>query len=1266
MNGDEQTKEQLLNELAELRRYIAELEKSENKGKRTEKAQPSSENFYKAVFENTKTATAILGEDDTILLANGELEQLTGYTREEVEGKKKWTEFIARKDELEWMKEYRRLRLIDPLSVPQKYEFQIVDRKGRVKDILTTVAKIPGKKQTLTTLLDITEQKRTEEALGKRIVALTQPLDDIKNIAFEDLFNLSELQRLQDVLADSWGVAVLLTHPDGTAITQPSNFTSFCEFIRKSEKGLKNCQNSDAELGRYNPAGPVIHKCLSAGLWGAGASITVAGRHIASWLIGQVRNEAQSEEEILEYAREIGIEEAAFREAFLKVPVMSQEKFEQIAHALFALANQLSAITYQNIQQARFIAERKRAEEALRQSEERFRGIYEESPLGIELYDRNGTLLDINRACLDIFGISDVKALKGVKLFENPNLSEECKAQLRRGENVRVEMPFDFGKVTARNWYETTKRGVIYLDVLITPLKGVSKEADIGYLVHTKDITKRKQVEAALQESEKQVRRKLDAILSPEGDIGALELSDIIDTEKIQKLMDEFFDLTNLPMTITDLNGKVLVGIGWQDICTNFHRVNPESRRLCIESDLELTSNVQVGTFKKYRCKNNMWDIATPIMLGDKCVGNIFMGQFLFDEEKPDYETFRQQARKYGFVEQEYIAALDRVPRWSEKTINKAMSFFTIFAGIIGNLGYSNIKLANALEERKRAEEELQKSEAILHSVFKTTPVGLCIMKDRVFQSVNKAWLDICGYSESDLVGHTPRMLYENEEEYERVGRELFTNLAKRGLTSVQTTHRRKDGSFRDVILAAAPLLQENASLGAIVTVEDITKRKKAEFALRQSEEKYRRLHESITEAFASVDMNGRIVESNRAYQSMLGYSEEELCHLTYSDITPEKWHALEKSIVEEQIVLHGYSNVYEKEYQRKDGSVFPVEISTFLIRDDAGNPVGMWAIVRDITERKKLETELNAARDYLRTVFNNVYDAIFVHDLDGKVIDVNDKMLEMYSISREEAVGLNITRDYSATDESMEELRSNWNKVMSGEHIFTEWKARRPKDGSIFDVEVYLSKLVLSDGDYILANVRDITERKLAEEALKESEKKYNQFFKTSRDCVFITNDGILIDINDAAVELLGYSNREELLQVKVPDLYAEPEAEAKHFRIIAEYGYGKEYPVDFRRKDGSIRHTLVTSAARFDTNGNLIGFQGTVRDVTEQRRNEEELRRYREKLEDLVAERTRELEDKTKNLQEVNTALNVLLKKRDQDKKNLEENFVANIGSM
>ena len=216
---------------------------------------------------------------------------------------------------------------------------------------------------------DITDHKRAEEALEKRITALTQPLDAAEEIAFEDLFSLSEIQRLQDLYAEAFGLAALITRPDGTPITQPSNFSELCgEIIRKNPKGVKNCNRSDAMIGQHNPFGPIIQPCLSAGLCNAGASITVGGHHVANWLIGQVRNETQTEEEIMPYAREIGADETAFRAAYRKVPVMSQEQFERLAHVLFELANQISTTAYQNVQQARFIAERKRAEEALRQA----------------------------------------------------------------------------------------------------------------------------------------------------------------------------------------------------------------------------------------------------------------------------------------------------------------------------------------------------------------------------------------------------------------------------------------------------------------------------------------------------------------------------------------------------------------------------------------------------------------------------------------------------------------------------------------------------------------------------------------------------------------------------------------------------------------------------------------------------------------------------------------------------------------------------------
>ncbi|MHB8910114.1 MAG: PAS domain S-box protein [Syntrophales bacterium] len=147
----------------------------------------------------------------------------------------------------------------------------------------------------------------------------------------------------------------------------------------------------------------------------------------------------------------------------------------------------------------------------------------------------------------------------------------------------------------------------------------------------------------------------------------------------------------------------------------------------------------------------------------------------------------------------------------------------------------------------------------------------------------------------------------------------------------------------------------------------EITERKRAEERLRESEAKYRRLHETMTDAFVRIDMTGRIQEANRAYQAMLGYAEEELLQRTNGDLTPEKWHALEKGMIADQVLVRGHSQVYEKEYCRKDGTLFPVELREFLLRDDAGQPVGMWAIVRDITERRRAEEEKTKLESQLR-----------------------------------------------------------------------------------------------------------------------------------------------------------------------------------------------------------------------------------------------------------------------------------------------------------
>ena len=135
--------------------------------------------------------------------------------------------------------------------------------------------------------------------------------------------------------------------------------------------------------------------------------------------------------------------------------------------------------------------------------------------------------------------------------------------------------------------------------------------------------------------------------------------------------------------------------------------------------------------------------------------------------------------------------------------------------------------------------------------------------------------------------------------------------------------------------------------------------RKWVEEALRKSEEKYHTLYESSKDGIAFFDMQGNLLEANPAFLDMLGYTMEEIKKLNYQQLTPKKWHEMEADIVEKQIVTKGYSNEYEKEYVRKDGTLLPITTRLWLISDEQGNPAGMWAIIRDISEQKKMQLQL-------------------------------------------------------------------------------------------------------------------------------------------------------------------------------------------------------------------------------------------------------------------------------------------------------------------
>lgn len=208
--------------------------------------------------------------------------------------------------------------------------------------------------------------------------------------------------------------------------------------------------------------------------------------------------------------------------------------------------------------------------------------------------------------------------------------------------------------------------------------------------------------------SESKIQNKLKSLLDPEGYADAIELSDIIDSPALQSLLEDFYDLTGILGAILDINGKILVAAGWQDICTKFHRCNPDTAKNCMESDNILTKGVPVGTFKTYQCKNNMRDMVTPLIIDNKHVGNVFLGQFIYDDEIQNLDLFRNQAQKYGFDEVKYIEALQKVPRISREKANTAMKFYSKLSGMISSLSYSSIKIARSVAALENSEMALQ------------------------------------------------------------------------------------------------------------------------------------------------------------------------------------------------------------------------------------------------------------------------------------------------------------------------------------------------------------------------------------------------------------------------------------------------------------------------------------------------------------------------------------------------------------------------------
>jgi len=773
------------------------------------------------------------------------------------------------------------------------------------------------------------------------------------------------------------------------------------------------------------------------------------------------------------------------------------------------------------------VTERKRSEEALRESQERNRFLasvieLSSQPFGVGYPD--GSLGIANKAYCNLVGYTEDE-MRRADWAEDLTAPEYHELESRKlAELVRTGEPVRYEKEYIR---KDGSRVPVELLVHVTTDKSGKP---IYYYSFITDLTDRKRAEEALKESEARVRMKLDAILSPEGDIGTLNLADVMDATAIQALMDDFFSLTNIGVGILDLEGKILAATGWQEICTKFHRQHPETSRHCLESDTLLSDGLEPGSFKLYRCENNMWDIATPIIVGGKHLGNLFLGQFLFEGESPDHEVFRSQARQFGFDEQQYLAALERVPRWSRETVDTVMAFYARLANMLSTLSYSSIELARSLAQQERLVHALRESEERYRSLFENMPEGLahCQMffedgkpQDFIYLDVNDSFERLTGLK--DVVGKKvteviPGIRDSNPELFEVYGRVALTGNPERFETYVDSL---------GIWFSISVYSSEREYFVAVF--DNITKRKHAEEKLRQAEHRYRSLFEDAPLIYV-ITRNEQgvpfISDCNELFLRSVGYSREEIVGHPLADFySPESR--------EELLERGGYARALageflmgERQLRTRDGRLIPTLLYTATEMDSDGQVIGTRAMFVDITERKRAEEALSKQAEFMTHLMEAIPLPVFFKDVNHTYVGCNNAFAQFVGLPKERIVGKPV---FEVVSQETAEIFKQYDETLF-RNPGTQVYATSVKRSDESTREVILHKATYGDSDGpvsgLIGVILDITDRKILEQQLLQAQK---------MEAIGTLAGGIAHDFNNLLQVTLGYS--ELLLAEKQED---------------------------------------------------------------------------------------------------------------------------------
>ncbi|MGZ6237890.1 MAG: PAS domain S-box protein, partial [Syntrophales bacterium] len=424
------------------------------------------------------------------------------------------------------------------------------------------------------------------------------------------------------------------------------------------------------------------------------------------------------------------------------------------------------------------------------------------------------------------------------------------------------------------------------------------------------------------------------------------------------------------------------------------------------------------------------------------------------------------------------------------------------------------------------------------------------------------------------------------------------------------------------------------------------------------------------------LNTDGYFIFVNKAIIDRSGISAEKFHASHFLDLVDSDYHDQAKKNF--QRVMNGEAGIhYELKYKDANGQVRTVEVYSRPIREGA-RIIGLLGVSRDITDRKRAEEELRESEERFRQLTDATFEGIVIHD-EGKILDFNQAMLKMFGYERDEVIGKKNVIDFIAPE----------SREIVSRHITTGYDKPYDvimvkKDGNTLLMEVAGKTISYKGKMARVVALRDITERRHVEEVLRKSEEKYRALLENASDANLLADEhGNLIEANRNAEDLLGYP-REELLQMHYTQLHPMMELEKTitAFKDIVTYGHGGLQNGAILRKDGILVPVDITATV-IEYNGRKVN-QASFRDITEHKRTEDTLEGLvwertaemseknrqlveevmeRKRAEAALRKKTNELQLHSGKLEELNAALKVLLKQREEDRTELKEMVLANV---